>query len=118
MADLPASLTTLRGEPLQLARERRSKNESTSIAAYKCSKGFSSVATVTVNLYDKPDPATQGVKNDTLSENPLLGDLLTGSLSNISRPAAVTDATHPPLTLYFDNNSMEDLWLAITWGKS
>jgi hypothetical protein len=20
------------------------------------------------------------------------------------------------LTLYFDNNSMEDLWLAITWG--
>jgi hypothetical protein len=31
-------------------------------------------------------------------------------------PAAVTDATHPPLILNFDNNSMEDLWIAIKWG--
>lgn len=41
-----------------------------------------------------------------------------GSLVNIKAPAAVTDSTHPPLRVYFDNNSMEDLWLAITWGKS
>src|SRR5262249_29738875 len=60
----------------------------------------------TVNLYDKPDPTASGVKTDTLSQDPLLGNLLTGRLSNISCPAAVTDATHPPLTLYFDNNSM------------
>ncbi len=23
----------------------------------------------------------------------------------------------PALTLYFDNNSMEDLWLSVSWGK-
>jgi hypothetical protein len=68
-----------------------------------------------VSLNDKADNTG---KSDTLAKNPLLGNLLAGSLSKIALPAAITDATHPPLTLYFDNNSMEDLWLAITWGKS
>ncbi len=72
----------------------------------------------TVNLYDKPDPATPGVKNDTLSQNPLLNNLLTGGLANIPNPPALTDSKNPPLNVYFDNNSMEDLWMAITWGKA
>ena len=67
-----------------------------------------------VNINDKADLSG---KADTLASNPLLDSLLTGSLTNIALPAAITDATHPPLTLYFDNNSMADLWLAITWGK-
>lgn len=75
-------------------------------------------ATTTANLYDQSDPTKAGVRTDALSQNPLLGDLLTGSLSNIALPAAVTDAKHPPLTLYCDHNSMNDLWLAITWGKA
>jgi hypothetical protein len=45
------------------------------------------------------------------------GSLLSGILSHIPPPAAVTDAAHPPLTLRFDDNSMSDVWLAITWGK-
>lgn len=54
---------------------------------------------------------------DSLVLNPLLGHLLIGKLTKIPRPAAVTDTTHPPLVLRFDDNSMRDLWLAITWGK-
>jgi hypothetical protein len=69
----------------------------------------------TVNLNDKPDNSGN---NDTLVKNPLLGSLFAGELIKIALPAAITDATHPPLTLYFDNNSMEDLWIAITWGIS
>lgn len=71
--------------------------------------------TTTVNLYDKADKTG---KNDMLNQNPSLGNLLSGNLVNIALPAAITDATHPPLTLYFDDNLMKDLWLAITWGKS
>jgi hypothetical protein len=71
--------------------------------------------TSTVNLNDKADNSG---KSDALVKNPLLGNLLSGALVNIGLPGAVTDATHPPLTLYFDNNSIEDLWIAITWGKS
>jgi hypothetical protein len=52
-----------------------------------------------------------------LGQNPALAGLFTGNLANISLPSAITDAKHPPLTVYFDNNSMENLWLAITWGK-
>ena len=53
-----------------------------------------------------------------LSKNPLLGNLFSGSLAKIDLPAAITDAKNLPLTLYFDNKSMDDLWLAITWGKA
>ena len=69
--------------------------------------------TTTVNLNDKADMTGNA---DTLSKNPLMGNLLNGNLSKIGLPAAITDPTHPPLTLYFDDNSMEDLWLAINWG--
>jgi len=69
---------------------------------------------VTVNVYDKPDKTGN---SDVLAANPSLGRLLSGSLTKIALPPAVSDAAHR-FTLYFDDNSMEDLWLAITWGKS
>jgi len=69
-------------------------------------------STATVNLYDKPDKTGN---NDALNQNPSFGNLLTGNLVKIARPAAVTDAAHPPLTLYFDHNVMNNLWVAITW---
>jgi hypothetical protein len=69
-----------------------------------------------VNLYDNDDTSVSNT--DTLNQNPPFGNLLSGNLDKIARPAAITDATHPPLTLYFDNNSMEELWIAITWGKA
>jgi hypothetical protein len=72
-------------------------------------------ATNTININDKADKSGN---SDALMKNPSLGYLLSGALSKIALPAAITDGVHPPLTLYFDNNAMEDLWLAITWGKS
>ena len=72
--------------------------------------------TTTININNQPDKA--GTKTDTVVKNHLLGNLLAGSLvKNVPLPAAITDSKHPPLALYFDNNSMEDLWIAITWGK-
>ncbi len=70
--------------------------------------------TTSININDKSDKTGN---NDMLAKDPLLGNLLSGSLSKIPVPAAITDANHPPLTVYFDNNSMDDLWMAITWGK-
>jgi hypothetical protein len=66
-----------------------------------------------ININDKSDKSGN---NDVLTQNPTLGNLFSGALSKIPLPAAITDGG-PPLTLYFDNNLMEDLWLAITWGK-
>ncbi len=45
-----------------------------------------------------------------LGNSPLA--LMTGKLPN-----TVDLSPTGPLTLYFGNNSMEDLWLALTWGK-
>lgn len=69
----------------------------------------------TVNVYDAADQSGQ---TDALTSDPSLGGLIAGRLDKIARPAAVTDATHPALALFFDDNSMEDLWVAITWGKA
>jgi hypothetical protein len=68
-----------------------------------------------VNLYRAADKS--GPKADSITKNPSLGGILVGALSK-PLPAAISDATHPPLALYFDNNNMQDVWVAITWGKA
>jgi hypothetical protein len=70
--------------------------------------------TTTVNIYDGAD--TTVAKKDILSDNPSMGGLLTGTLAKIAQPPAITDTTNP-WTIYLDNNSMKDIWIAITWGK-
>jgi hypothetical protein len=49
---------------------------------------------------------------DELKPDPLLRDMRRGLLVNIARPKPIGE-----FTLYFNNTSMEDLWLALTWGK-
>lgn len=56
--------------------------------------------------------AIRGI-GEKFAANPVTG---TSSLNKIAPPAVITDATHPPLTIYFDNNSTADLWMAFTWG--
>ena len=70
--------------------------------------------TSTININDKSDLSGNG---DTLAKNPAMGNLLAGSLTKIAKPAAVTTTTNPPLTLFFDHNNMEDLWMALSWGR-
>lgn len=69
---------------------------------------------VNLSIFEKADKSG---KIDSLNQNPALGNLLTGSLLHIPRPRAVSDRQHPQLTLYFDQNSMKNLWLTVTWGK-
>jgi hypothetical protein len=71
-------------------------------------------AATTVTLNDKADGSGN---KDALVQNRQFGNLLVGSLTKIALPSAVTDPTHPPLTLYFDDNTMQDLWIAITWSQ-
>ncbi|HLG61746.1 MAG TPA: hypothetical protein VKY19_07420 [Ktedonosporobacter sp.] len=61
-----------------------------------------------VNINDKPD----GTGNkDALSLDRTL-NLQVGKLANIPLPTPLGK-----FTLYLDNNAMNDLWLAVTWGK-
>ena len=55
---------------------------------------------------------TQAVA-DSLTKNTDLGGLLIGKLANVPLPAAPVGE----LQLFFDDRSLEDLWLAITWGS-
>jgi len=62
-----------------------------------------------VEISDKPD----GTGNkDTLVKDTSLDNLRAGRLTNIPLPAPTGKST-----LYFNDNSMEDLWLALAWGE-
>ncbi|AFZ22071.1 Tc toxin subunit A-related protein [Allocoleopsis franciscana] len=50
---------------------------------------------------------------DSLLKDAGLGNLRTGKLTNIPLPAPISQ-----FTLYFNDNSMEELWLAVRWGKA
>ena len=49
---------------------------------------------------------------DALEKNSDRGGLLIGKLDNVSLPAAPVG----DFKLFFDDRSLDDLWVAITWG--
>jgi hypothetical protein len=65
--------------------------------------------TVSNKLTDEP---TGTRKEDALVKDLSLGGLKAGKLTNIPIPAPTGK-----LVLYLNDNSMEDLWLALAWGK-
>jgi hypothetical protein len=66
-----------------------------------------------VDITDKPDLSDlTTVKKDSLSKDSTLGKLWAGNLTNISLPQPLGK-----FTLYFNHNSMDNLWLALAWGK-
>lgn len=65
-----------------------------------------------ITLSNKTNDEPSGSRmTDKLDKNQSLNDIRTGKLSNIALP----DPTGT-FTLYFDDNSIEDLWIAIKWG--
>ena len=64
-----------------------------------------------IKVSDKVDANGKLDEAGKIALNGLLGELRTGEL-------AKTESLSPTgqLTLFFGNNSMEDLWLALTWG--
>jgi hypothetical protein len=64
------------------------------------------------NVVDISTNADGTGSKDTLIKDPSFGDLRVGKLTNIPLPAPISK-----FTLYFNDNSMEDLWLTLVWGK-
>jgi hypothetical protein len=64
----------------------------------------------TVNISDQPD----GTGNkDVLVKDASMGNLRGGTLTHIPLPAPIG-----AFTLYLDDNSMNDMWLLLSWGKA
>lgn len=67
----------------------------------------------TIKVLDKlKDDSNGKIKEDKLEKYAPLDNIRSGKLENIALPAATEK-----FTLYFDDNSMEELWIAISWGK-
>ncbi len=67
----------------------------------------------TVNAYNKALDDPPGTRAESaLSHDPSLEGLLVGPAPG-ELPAAIGE-----VSLYFDSNSMKDLWIALTWGQN
>jgi hypothetical protein len=73
---------------------------------------YAKSAETSVVIYDGPDPNAAEVNSDALSIDHSLGGLLAGTLESISGPELPTEV----LTLYFNSNAMDDLWISLVWG--
>jgi hypothetical protein len=78
------------------------------LEAVKRADFFAKTDKNSVEVTDKPD----GTGNKDILKDPSFGDLRAGKLTNIPLPTPTGK-----FTVYFNDNSMEDLWLALTWGK-
>jgi Tc toxin complex TcA C-terminal TcB-binding domain len=54
---------------------------------------------------------------DALVKDAALGNLWAGKLANLPTSTKPVSTATEKFALYFKDNSMEDIWLAITWGK-
>lgn len=75
----------------------------------KPTKDTKPTITASNKLTDEPVGTT---KEDSMTNDTSFGGLRVGKLTNVPLPAPTGT-----LTLYFNDNSMEDLWLALAWGK-
>jgi Tc toxin complex TcA C-terminal TcB-binding domain len=71
-----------------------------------------------LDIFDKADKVDKDgapvpVKKDSLAADKAFGNLLKGSLTTIALPTSPVSELH----LFFDDNTIEDLWIAITWGS-
>jgi Tc toxin complex TcA C-terminal TcB-binding domain len=66
-----------------------------------------------LDMFDKVDQNDATVKKDLLARDTTFGNLLLGKLTQIALP------TNPvgEFQLFFDDNTMEDVWIAVTWGN-
>jgi len=64
----------------------------------------------TISVFAAPDGTG---KPDALVKDHSLGGLRVAKLTNLPLPPPMGQ-----LTLYFDDNSMQNLWLALAWGKA
>ena len=65
-----------------------------------------------VDVFDKADKAGANTKQDSLTRDAGIGNLLVGKFTNIGLPAAPEGS----VKLYFDDRALDDVWIAITWG--
>lgn len=75
----------------------------------KPTKDTKPTITVSNKLTDEPVGTR---KEDSMAKDTSFGGLRMGKLTNIPLPTPTGK-----FTLYLNDNSMEDLWLALTWGK-
>ena len=72
-----------------------------------------------VQIADKADKSDATAKKDELHKDPAQGNLLVGKLEQISPPRDSQNNVSPTgeLKLFFDDRTMADLWIAVTWNE-
>jgi Tc toxin complex TcA C-terminal TcB-binding domain len=76
-----------------------------------------------VNLFVNSEQAVSvswkadGSESQALAKDPSLGNLWAGKLANLPLTLKPISIMNEKFTLYFSDRSMDNMWLAIAWGK-
>jgi hypothetical protein len=70
----------------------------------------------TLDVFDKADKNDAAAKKDTLTKEEAMGNLLVGKLTGGAGGIALPAQPTGPMKLFFNERTVEDLWLAVTWG--
>jgi hypothetical protein len=72
------------------------------------------VAPASVDVFDRADKADAATKHDTLAKDVGMGNLLIGKFTGMALPATPVE----DVKLYFNDNEVADLWIAVTWSSA
>lgn len=67
-----------------------------------------------LDVFDKVNDQPPAANHDTLAKDTALGNLLVGKLVKIASPAKPVGE----LKLFFNDNAMADLWIAVRWSSA
>jgi hypothetical protein len=70
------------------------------------------VVPASVDVFDRADKADAATKHDTLTKDVAMGNLLIGRFTGMALPATPAE----DVKLYFNDNEVADLWIAVTWS--
>ena len=65
-----------------------------------------------LDVFDRADANDAASKKDALAKVPAMGGVLSGRLTNVPLPAAPVGS----FTLAFDDRSVDDVWMLVTWS--
>jgi hypothetical protein len=71
-----------------------------------------------IDIFDRADKADAGARKDTLVKDSTTGNLLVGRFTSEGTGLPLPPARVTELKLYFEDRTIEDLWIAITWGSA
>jgi hypothetical protein len=71
-----------------------------------------------ISVYDKADDGEGDARKESLAKDSALGNLLVGNLTGGATGISLPASPVGEINLFFEDRSLQDLWIAVTWSNA